>query len=195
MKPEIVVVVHNVRSLHNVGSIFRTADGAGVAKIYLVGITPAPLDAFGRVRPQIAKVSLGAERIVAWDGSARRPRAVRRLLENLKHEGYKIFAVEQSRKSIPYYKIPKSYVLSPSAKGGSASGGKYCLVLGNEVRGLPPSILEFADETLEIPMRSALVRDACHPRRVGRGKESLNVSVAFGIVVYALTFGYNKRKI
>lgn len=186
----IVAVLHNVRSMHNVGSIFRTADAAGVRKIFLTGITPAPLDRFGRARPQLVKVSLGAEKTVAWEHA----RSATKLLKELKADGYKVLAVEQSRKSIPYYKLPKSYVLSP----------KFCLVLGNEVKGLSSSVLALADKILEIPMRGALVRDARHPRRAGplrrsfseasRGKESLNVSVAFGIVVYTLAFGYNKRK-
>ena len=163
-KNEMVVVLHNIRSLYNVGSIFRTADAAGVAKIYLTGITPAPTDRLGKYRPQLAKVSLGAEKSVPWEKAG----SATRLMKTLKHDGYKIFAIEQSKKSIPYFKLPKSYILNP----------KFCLVLGNEVGGLPKSILKSADKTLEIPM-------------FGR-KESLNVSVAFGIVVYALALGYNK---
>ena len=80
----------------------------------------------------------------------------------MKKEGYKIFAIEQDKKSIPYYKIPKSYILN----------SKFCLILGNEVDGLSKAILKKCDKILEIPMR-------------GR-KESLNVSVAFGIVVFSL---------
>lgn len=159
-KGEIVAVLHNIRSIHNVGSIFRTADAAGVSRIYLSGITPAPLDRFGKIRPQFAKVSLGAEKYVAWEGQ----QAASKLLKSLKDRGYKIFAVERSRKSIPYYKLPKFYILN----------SRLCLVLGNEVRGLPPSILKRADKILEIPMS-------------GR-KESLNVAVAFGIVVFGLRF-------
>jgi len=173
---EIVVILHNIRSLHNVGSIFRTADAAGVKKIYLCGITPAPVDRFGEIRPQFAKVSLGAEKSVSWDASAHSARAIAKLLENLKQEGYKILAVEQSNKSIPYHKLQTTHHKLKSI----------VLVFGNEVKGLPPSILRKADKILEIPMRGAMVRQTHHPRRSGRGKESLNVSVAFGIVVFHL---------
>ena len=164
-----VVILYNIRSLHNVGSIFRTADAAGIEKIYLCGITPAPVDIFGKSRPQLIKVSLGAEKYVKWDASARSARATSRLLENLKSESYKIFAVEQSKKSIPYYnyKVRKKSVMIHHN-----TLKKAVLVLGNEVRGLPPSILKKADKILEIPMR-------------GR-KESLNVAVAFGIVAFHL---------
>ncbi|MCX6702612.1 MAG: TrmH family RNA methyltransferase [Candidatus Wolfebacteria bacterium] len=165
-----IVILYNIRSLYNVGSIFRTADGAGTERIYLCGITPAPIDAFGKPRKQFTKVSLGAEKYLEWDASARSPRAIAELLKELKKDGYKIFAIEQSKKSIPYFKA------KTSAKGGSASGGKnskLVLIMGNEVRGLPEAILKKADKILEIPMRGK--------------KESLNVSVAFGIAAYALT--------
>ena len=77
----LVVVLHNIRSVHNVGSIFRTADAAGVEKVYLSGITPTPLDRFGKIRPQFAKVALGAEKNVQWDASARAAQATSRLHE------------------------------------------------------------------------------------------------------------------
>ncbi len=154
----IIVVLHNIRSAHNVGSIFRTADAAGVSKIYICGITPTPLDRFGKVRPEIAKVALGAEKTVLWEKAAR----ATAVLKKLEGEGYKIFALEQGKSSVPYDKVRPA--------------GKTTLVLGNEVNGLPPSILKTADEIVEIPM-------------CGK-KESLNVSVAFGIAVFSLT-GYN----
>ncbi|MEK7090732.1 MAG: TrmH family RNA methyltransferase, partial [Patescibacteria group bacterium] len=115
---------------------------------------------------------------VKWDASARSARATLVLRERVKKDGYKIFAVEQHRKSISYHKLPKSYILN----------SKFCLVFGNEVRGLSPAILKKSDKILEIPMRGAVVRQAHHPRRAGRGKESLNVSVAFGIVVFGLLY-------
>ncbi len=159
---EIVAVLPNIRSLHNVGSIFRTADAAGVSKLYLSGITPKPVDPLGNYRREIAKVALGAERTVPWEYS----RSTAALLKKLKKAGYTIFAVEQSKKSIPYYALnPKPYALR-----------KVALVVGNEVKGLPPGILRMADKILEIPMRGK--------------KESLNVSVAFGIVLFGLV--YNK---
>lgn len=180
-----VVILHNIRSLHNVGSIFRTADAVGVEKIYLCGITPKPVDEFGKLRPQLTKVSLGAEKYIPWEKVA----SASRLIDRLKKEKYKIFAVEQSKKSIPYFKI-KSY---------DSRHHKICMVMGNEVKGLPMSILKRADKILEIPMRGATVQQAYHPKnqkkkmvRQAHHKESLNVSIAFGIVAYYLTFGYNK---
>ncbi len=155
-----IAILHNIRSLHNVGSIFRTADAAGVEKIYLCGITPTPADRFGKIRPQFAKVSLGVEKYVKWEKVGQ----VASLVKKLKMVGYKIFAVEQSRKSTPYYKLK---VISHKSK--------VALVLGNEIKGLPPSILKKADKILEIPMRGK--------------KESLNVGVAFGIVIFGLLHG------
>lgn len=154
----IVVVLHNIRSLYNVGSIFRTADAAGVKKIYLGGITPAPADRFGKIRSQLTKVSLGAETFVSWEKVSQ----TSRLIDKLRKDGYKIFAVEQSRKSIPYYKKLKT------------KNYKLALVLGNEVKGLSPAILRKCDKILEIPMAGI--------------KESLNVAVAFGIVVFSLKY-------
>lgn len=159
-----VVILDNIRSIQNVGSIFRTADAAGVEKIYLAGITPEPVDRFGRPRQQFVKVSLGAEKSVKWDASARSARATLKLLERLKKEGYKILAVEQNKKSIPYYKI----------KPFDKAQDNIVLVLGNEVNGLSRTILKKANKILEIPMRGK--------------KESLNVAVAFGIVVYRLLY-------
>ncbi len=158
---EIVVVLHNIRSVHNVGSIFRTADAAGVNKIYLAGITPTPLDRFGRWRKDFAKVSLGAEKNVDWEKAA----LTGRVLGTLKKGGYRIFAVEQSKKSIPYHKLFGSR---------RTKNNKLALVMGSEVKGLSPSILNKADKILEIPMRGK--------------KESLNVAVAFGIAVYRLLY-------
>jgi len=156
---QLVAIVHNIRSLHNVGSMFRTADGAGVSKMFLIGVTPTPTDRFGAYRKQLAKVALGAEQTVPWEHH-RSPVA---MMKRLKREGFFIVALEQSKRSVPYNTL----------KAKKVKKGKYALVVGNEVRGLPPSVLNFADEILEIPMRG--------------NKESLNVSVAFGIAVYELT--------
>ncbi len=152
-----VVILDNVRSLHNVGSIFRTADAAGVGRIYLCGVTPSPTDRFGGARKQLAKVSLGAEKYLEWEKCA----SATRLMARLKKEGFTIFALEQSKKSISYDKV------SPRT-----SFAKIALVVGNEVRGLPAVTLKKADKILEIPMHGK--------------KESLNVGVAFGIVAFDL---------
>lgn len=151
---EIVVVLPDIRSTHNVGSIFRTADAAGVKKVFLCGITPQPVDQFGRKRQDISKVALGAEDYIPWEYT----KSLARLIGKLKKEGYTICAVEQSPKSVPYmaFKAPKQ--------------AKLALIMGNEVEGLPKAILARVDHILEIPMHGQ--------------KESLNVGVAFGVVVF-----------
>lgn len=155
---EIAVILHNVRSLHNVGSVFRTADAAGVKTLYLCGYTPSPIDQFGKIRQQIAKTALGAERFVHWEKVLK----VDPLIRRLKSEGYTILAVEQAKRSLPYYAFkPKR-------------GAKIALILGNEVGGIPPAVLKKTDTVLEIPMH-------------GR-KESLNVSVAAGIVLFSILY-------
>ncbi|MBI2013535.1 MAG: TrmH family RNA methyltransferase [Candidatus Colwellbacteria bacterium] len=155
-----VAILHNIRSLHNVGSIFRTADGAGVKKLYLTGYTPSPVDKFGKKIPQLTKVSLGAEDSVEWEKVSN----ISFLISHLKRDGYKIYAVEQSPRSIPYN--------SKGVMTHHNTAKKLVLVFGNEVRGLSKAILKKCDKILEIPMRGK--------------KESLNVSVAFGIVVYGI---------
>jgi len=152
-----IVILHNIRSTHNVGSIFRTADAAGCEKIYLCGITPTPQDRFGRANEKISKVALGAEKWIKWEKVGQ----TAAIVEKLKKDGYKILAIEQNKKSVPYCKLKIK-----------SEKSKVALVLGAEVQGLPPAILRRADKILEIPMR-------------GR-KESLNVAVAFGIVVFNL---------
>lgn len=164
---EIVAVLHNIRSVHNVGSIFRTADGAGVKKLYLCGITPAPLDRFKEVRPDFAKVALGAEKSVAWAMEKDTAAAI----VALKKEGYEIVALEQSPRSMPYYEAVKPK--------------KIALVLGAEVDGIPNDLLALADRVIEIPMHGV--------------KESLNVSVAFGVAAFGLRYscraGYNEKNL
>src|SRR3989338_8217289 len=98
----LIAILYNIRSLHNVGSMFRTADGAGVEKLYLCGVTPSPVDIFGKPREQLIKVSLGAEKTVLWEkvGSNLRPQATLGLIKRLKKEGYVIFAVEQDSKAV-----------------------------------------------------------------------------------------------
>ena len=157
--------------MYNVGSIFRTADAAGVEKVLLCGYTPTPLDRFGRERGDFNKVSLGAEKSVAWEYNKTLASAIRKL----KKENFLILAIEQSKKSTPLFDYRQ-----PANKN-------IALVLGNEVRGLSPKTLAQADHILEIPMRGSMVRHAHHPRNSKRGKESLNVSVAAGIALFALT--------
>ncbi|MBI2610617.1 TrmH family RNA methyltransferase [Candidatus Kaiserbacteria bacterium] len=131
---EIAVLLHNVRSTHNVGSIFRTADAAGVSKMYLTGYTPVPYDRFGRVRKDIAKAALGAEKFVSWE-SARSPWEV---VRRLKREGWTIVGVEQDVRARDYRRF--------------RARAKTLFIFGNEVRGIPPSIRRLCDILVEIPM-------------------------------------------
>jgi 23S rRNA (guanosine2251-2'-O)-methyltransferase len=153
---DIRVILHNIRSTHNVGSIFRTSDAAGISHIYISGYTPSPLDAFGRKRKDIAKVALGAEDIVSWEKITH----VSKLLKDLKKENFKILALEQNRDSVDYKKIKLK------ARSNTV------IIVGNEVKGMSHSLLSHADTVIEIPMKG--------------NKESLNVSVAFGIAIFRI---------
>ncbi len=161
MKGKIYLILHNIRSLNNVGSIFRTADAAGVDKIYLTGFTPAPFDIFGKLRNDFKKTALGAEHSVLWE-----EKPVTTLIAKLKTEKVFIVSVEQSKKSISYDKFISKYKNKLKKYSGTA------LILGNEVRGISKSILQKSDAIIEIPMHGH--------------KESLNVSVAAGVVLFEL---------
>lgn len=126
--PAIVVVAHNLRSLHNVGAIFRTADGCGASRVYLTGYTGTP------PRDMIAKTALGAELAVPWEHH----RKVIPLLRKLRKSGYQILALECGPKAVS---LPSFRPRFPIA-----------LVVGNEVTGLSPAILKAADRVLAIPM-------------------------------------------
>ncbi len=154
MVTQIHLVLHNIRSTHNVGAIFRTADATGVKKIYISGITPAPIDRFGRARPDISKASLGAEKTVEWESIV----DIKDFIKNIKKEKFQIIAVEQNKKSIDYKDLKRSE--------------KVLLIVGNEVDGVDKDVLDLCDDIVEIPM-------------LGK-KESLNVSVATGVVLYSL---------
>jgi 23S rRNA (guanosine2251-2'-O)-methyltransferase len=132
---KISLILDNIRSVHNVGSIFRTADAVGVLKIYCVGTTPTPLDRFARERSDFSKVSLGAEKTVSWDYF----QTAGECLEKIKGEGVKIIALEQDSRA----KNLKDF--SP--------GGDVVLIVGNEVSGVSKEFLEAADEILEIPIQ------------------------------------------
>lgn len=143
------VILHNIRSCYNVGSIFRTSDAFGVEKIYLGGYTPNP-----EKDRAIAKTALGAEKSVKWEAVWH----TNKLIERLKKERIRVVALEQSSQSKNLQKHKPKF---PCA-----------LVVGNEVRGLSKAILSHCDEVIEIPM-------------LGK-KESLNVSVAFGIATFSI---------
>lgn len=160
----IVLVVHNVRSIHNVGSLLRTADGLGIEKVYLTGYTPYPLKTgderlphlANRIDRQITKVALGAEKTVDWEHVD----AIGPLLDRLRNDGYEIAALEQSPRSITL----DSY--SPP--------NKLALIIGREVEGIEPEILDEVNKILEIPM-------------LGQ-KESFNVTNAAAMALYHLRF-------
>ncbi len=148
---EVAILLHDIRSTHNVGSIFRTGDAFGVNKIYLSGYTPAPIDKYGRARKDISKVSLGAEKSIEWEYK----KDPRKIIGGLKKIGYKVIAVEQSDSSIDYKKVKIN--------------GPVLFIVGNEVDGVPKNLLSLSDTVAEIPMKGE--------------KESLNVSVAFGVAL------------
>lgn len=148
----VFVILHDIRSSENVGSIFRTADAAGVSKIYLTGYTPAPRDRFGRTNAKLAKASLGAEEFVSWE----RFENIFELIVALHADTVRIVAVEQDSCALPYTEEKIS--------------GDVAFVFGNEVTGVPKNILDMCDAIVEIPMHGK--------------KESLNVSVAAGVILY-----------
>ena len=150
-KDALYLVLPNIRSLHNLGSIFRTADAAGVSKIILTGYTGDPQD------PKAAKVALGAEQWVKWE----RRVYTAPVLKKLKKQGFDIIALERTAKSIDFRKFKPRFPVA--------------VVLGNEVDGIKDGWQNLADAIVHLPMRGM--------------KESLNVSVAWGVFAYALRFG------
>lgn len=130
MRSEISVILDNIRSRENVGSIFRTADGAGVAKIYLCGITPQP------PHGKISKTALGAETLVPWEYH----KQTWQLLKKLRANGKLLVALEQTKDSINIFKL------------GSIVHRPLALVIGNEVKGIGPKILKYCDKKISIPM-------------------------------------------
>lgn len=153
-KRDVRILVHNIRSAHNVGAMFRTADAVGVSRVYLSGFTPSPLDRFGRSVKEIAKTALGAELVIPWE-YFKEPTAI---IMKLKTEGFVVVGIEQDEHAVDY----KTY----------APSEKTLLLVGSEVEGLSAELRELCDVLCEIPMRGV--------------KESLNVSVAFGVALFRL---------
>lgn len=159
--PEIIVIVHNIRSTHNVGSIFRTCEGLGITKVILSGYTPYPKlpndtrlpHIYNKLTDQIHKTALGAETMVPFEYQAT-PN-----LKALGAQGYTVIGLEQDDKSImlPDFKAPD----------------KIALLLGEEVSGITDELRDTCDYLIEIPMKGQ--------------KESFNVSVAAGIALYSLS--------
>jgi len=134
MKKRVSVLLNNIRSVHNVGSIFRTSDALGVDKIFLSGTTPTPVDRFGDERKDFVKVSLGAEKSIQWEYVEDVPI----LIEKMKKEGAEIISLEQAPNSVDYKKVK---VTKP-----------ILFICGNEVSGVEEYILEKSDVIIEIPM-------------------------------------------
>lgn len=154
MQKEFHVVLDGIRSLLNVGSVFRTAEALGFKKVFLCGITPAPIS--GRQKREVHKTALAAEEYIEWEKFGQ----TWQLLKMLKKEGFYIIGLELTNRAISLnkFRLPKKQ--------------KIALVIGHERKGISAKILKRCDKIVEIPM-------------VGR-KESLNVSVAFGIAAFWL---------
>jgi tRNA G18 (ribose-2'-O)-methylase SpoU len=163
----VVLIAHNLRSSHNVGSLLRTAEGLGVDEVYLTGYTPYPAAQSDsrlphiaqRLDKQIAKTALGAEKSQAW----RHADKIDVVIEGFRSQGYTITALEQAPKAIVLskYMAPKKLVL----------------IVGREVEGVEPEVLALCDQIIEIPMRGS--------------KESFNVAQAAAMALYHLTIDLN----
>ena len=154
----LIGILYNIRSVYNVGSIFRSADGAGINALYLCGITPTPLDRFGNKRSDFIKTSLGAEDSITWKHFPSQE-DILSMLQELSQKGFSLISIEQTSTSIPLY----SYTPEKNV----------AFIVGNEVEGIPEFLYSQTGTHLHIPMRGQ--------------KESLNVSVAFGIASYYLS--------
>ena len=153
--PVVQALLDNIRSSLNVGSMFRTADGAGVTHLHLCGITPAP------DHPKVAKTALGAEYSVPWTQYWDALEAA----ASLKQGGFELWALEGGPRSESIFNAAKELPEKP-----------LLLVVGNEVSGVDPGLLELCPRVVSIPMQGA--------------KQSLNVAVAFGIAVYTLRYRF-----
>lgn len=160
-----VLVAHNLRSAHNVGSLLRTAEGLGVDKVFLTGYTPYPAISndsrmphlTASIHKKISKTALGAEESLDWEHAEN----IGPLINSLKDRGYLVVALEQNSKSVElqHFKPPKNIAL----------------IVGREVEGIEPEILNMVDRILEIPMAGK--------------KESFNVAIAAAMALYHIRFG------
>jgi len=148
----IIALIENVRSMHNVGSIFRSSDGARIEQLILSGFTPVP------PRPEISKTALDSTESVPWSYTKN---SVKKINE-LKQNGYTIYTVEQTTESEVYTEVEYKFPL--------------CFIMGNEVDGVSDELVKQTDYAIEIPMLGI--------------KHSLNVSVAYGIVLYNMLAKY-----
>ena len=158
-KGEYSVLLDNIRSAWNAGSIFRSADGFGFVHAYLCGITPTPES------ESVTKTSLGAEDSVPWSYH----KNALKLVKGLKKEGFRILALEEDQRAVSINSAPTSLRSAASSRASQ----REVLMVGNEVTGIDPELLDLCDEILYIPMRGE--------------KKSFNVAMAFSIAAYALT--------
>lgn len=153
-----IVIAHNIRSLHNIGSIFRNAAAFGVEKLYLTGFTETP------PRKEIAKVALGAENLISWEKGD-----IMEVIAKLKQNGYHVYGLETGGKEISAI---EASIRASTSGHGAAMPVRVALVLGNEVEGIDQETIGALDGLVSIPMQA---------------KQSLNVSVASGIAMYLFT--------
>lgn len=155
-KLPVYVILNSIRSSYNVGSIFRTSDGAMIEKLFLCGYTPYPPHPdLPSGNKDVLKTSLGATESVKWE-YVNDPKDV---IRKMSDKGIKVCALELTNKSFPYYELKKDIF-------------PLCLVVGNEITGVSQEILDMCDFSIEIPQFGI--------------KHSLNVAVAYGIAVYQL---------
>ncbi len=157
-KTPLVVVLDNVRSMHNVGSVFRTADSFLIEKLYLCGFTPQP------PHRDIHKTALGATETVAWSHHANTVDVV----NMLQADGYQVWAVEQAEGAV-YLDQFDPYANTNAAENAAP---KLAIVMGNEVDGVDDAVLDCCNGCIEIPQLGS--------------KHSLNISVSAGIVIWDL---------
>jgi 23S rRNA (guanosine2251-2'-O)-methyltransferase len=163
-KLPVQVVLNSIRSNYNVGSIFRTSDGAMIEKLYLCGYTPfPPRNGSALGKKEILKTALGSTESVKWE-YVKDPKEI---IIKLKNERIKICALELTSKSKPYYSINKKDF-------------PLCLLIGNEITGVSQELLDLCDYSIEIPQYGI--------------KQSLNVAVAYGIAVFELRKIFDTEK-
>ena len=159
------LILHRIRSAYNVGSMFRTADGVGVDKIFVTGFTQRPskekYELQTKAEKMLSKTALGADQYVEWEGA----KNISTIIDKLKKEGIQIVALEQDERSIDYRKLNSQIKKIKNVKG-------IALILGNEPKGIDKRILKKCNFVIEIPMRGQ--------------KKSLNVAVATGIAGYEI---------
>ena len=161
---QIVLIAHNVRSTHNVGSLFRTAEGLGAEHIYLTGYTPYPEEddderlphLAQKITTQIDKTALGAHEMLLWEHQTN----IEVVIHDLRQHGFQVVALEQAKEAVqlPKFRPPE----------------KVALLVGREVEGIEPEVLALCDQIVEVPMFGS--------------KESFNVVQAAAMALYHFRF-------